>query len=224
MTSFIDNGIIYSKINNKWIVGTNSSISGNAVPSNQKAPSNLIIPKFVRGHKIFEIGSFAFRDHKEIISVNIYADLTQINHHSFSLCSGISFINIPSSVQYIFNFTLFFGIDNSIQSKIVTTVVFEQDSQLKFIDRYNFCSTKSITIYFCSSTNPTFITPIFQNVNDIIIYTTQSQNVFGKATKKDSNICTNLNIFQYFLYSKTCRINNKCISLFVLHFCIIISL
>ena len=57
----IQNGIIYSLFTGKWIVGTNDTISGNAIPANMAAPSHIIIPRKVENHKIEEIGQRAFR-------------------------------------------------------------------------------------------------------------------------------------------------------------------
>ena len=78
------------------MVGDNSTT---AFVENQTRPNVLIIPKKVKGHLIKEIGSLAFREEKQIVSIFIEAELNQINHHAFSRCSYISFVNIPSSVN-----------------------------------------------------------------------------------------------------------------------------
>ena len=205
MSQIIENNVIYTKIENNWIVGTNSTISGNAILEGKKAPIHLIIPKRVKGHKIQEIGRYAFREHREIVSVRIFAAIKQINHHAFSRCSSIAFISIPSSVEYIFNTSLYFGVDNSVISNIVTTIFFEPESKLKFIDHTNFCNTKYVSIYFCGNTAPEYIPPLFREVTDVLIFTPNGMEIFGKQSKEDPNVCLNYPNLEYQINCLACK-------------------
>ena len=191
MTEITENGIIYSFVNNKWIVGTNSSEhSGNAVPPNQNAPSHLVIPKTIEGHKITEIGAYAFRDHSEIVSVQINAEITQINHHAFSRCFNLYFINIPATVLYLFRHSLTCGISPTDISSISSIIIFESPSKLTFVESYTFANTKQYIIYFCGKTSPKFTEPCFDGVQGVTIYSQNEMVFLGKPTTEVPKLCS----------------------------------
>ena len=185
--SIVEDGIIYTECNGIWIVGDNKTT---AFYQNQVNTNVLVIPKEVRGHKIREIGVCAFREIKEIVSIFIEAEITQINHHAFSRCSRLSFINIPPTVNFIFNYGLFLGINDTTNSDSTVTILFEpSDKNISFFDR-NLMSCKSLVIYYCRTSVPVYSgASIFGGVTTVKIYSPEDITLFGRSATVDSSRC-----------------------------------
>ena len=194
MSEIVENGLVYSLHKGIWIVGTNGTESRNAIAGNVTAPSIIVIPKKVKGHLIKEIGITAFSECKEIVTVNIFAQLTQINHHAFSRCSSLSFINIPSTLNYLCEYALYSGIDNDIPSNNSLTVIFEPGANVIEIGHTNFQFIHSIFIYYCGSNSPLYNETIFRKVDEITIYTPEPTQIFGIPSVKDDYVCSNYTI------------------------------
>ena len=182
----VEDGIIYTKCNGIWIVGDNktSAFSKNYIPTNA-----LVIPKKVRGHAIKEIGTQAFREGKEIVSVFIEAELTRINNHAFSRCSCLSFINIPATVTYIDDCALYFGIDDHSITKSTVTILFDASDKEINISSRNFIYCERVIIYYCRSVAPIFHSGVFSNVFDAILYSSNFTQIFGRNATNDSTRC-----------------------------------
>ena len=188
--TILEKGIIYSCHNGIWVVGTNTTTSGNAIPEGSYAPSILIIPKRIRGHKIEEIGVKAFREHKEITAVNVFADIRQINHHAFSRCSSIAFINIPPSAELIFPCAFFNGVEDGKPSDNSFTIIFEPEAKIKQIFESNFLSTKSINVYYCGSNQPLYnASTIFSGCQYHEVYTPNGMEIFGETSTQETKVC-----------------------------------
>ena len=199
----VENGVIYCKCNGVWIVGDNKTT---AFASNHVRSNILFIPRAVRGHQIKEIGVMAFREEKQLVSVFIDAQVTQINHHAFSRCSYISFINVPPSVEFIGEYAFHFGIDNDIVSNSSVSVLFENSSKNLYIEA-SFRYIETISIFYCRTVPAVYGSNILDRVTNVNVYSPNDMIIFGYKPRIDSTKCHEKLIAN--IKSLYCSANNK---------------
>ena len=91
--NFIDDDFVYMDETKEDLVGY------------IKADSHVVIPETVK-----TIGSDAFRDSKEIVSITIPSSVDSIGSGAFYNCSGLTSVSVPETVTSIGD-TAFYGID-----------------------------------------------------------------------------------------------------------------
>ena len=65
--------------------------------------SALVIPEEIDGHKVVKLGSGAFENHEEIVSVQIPDSITSIGASAFRNCSNLENVNLPKNLISIGN-------------------------------------------------------------------------------------------------------------------------
>ena len=171
-----DNFVI-NEVNGKWIIGTNKSIQRNGVYNWELAGPVLTIPSVINGHQIEEIGQWAFFGCYYIEEVFISNSIKSINNRSFSDCFNLRSIVIPPSVEFIgycgihtYNASLAsinLSLPNSSEdsSNGTLTVVFQPNSQIKYIDQHGISRKKNIIIYYNDKSYfPCHKDPFFKSV------------------------------------------------------------
>ena len=92
-----ENKILYCFTNNVWFVGdntTNTQTEPSAVKSKTDVEGTLTIPQYVQGHKITQIGYFAFSRCTLLKKVIIQARVDVINARAFSQAYNIEYFYI----------------------------------------------------------------------------------------------------------------------------------
>lgn len=77
-------------------VGTNEN---RAVDKN--VSGTLTIPEKANGYTVISIGSYAFRECKNLTNVVLPVGITSIGNSSFSNCTGLQYINFPEGLKSI---------------------------------------------------------------------------------------------------------------------------
>ena len=153
-----DNFVV-TQVNGKWIIGTNETKVRNGVHNWELAGPLLTIPSVINGNQIEEIGQCAFYGCYYIEEVFISNSIKSINNRSFSNCYNLRSIVIPPSVEFIgycgihsYNSTLA-SINNQLPYSQYTgngilKVIFQPNSQIKYIAQYGISRKKNIVIYY----------------------------------------------------------------------------
>lgn len=87
----LDDGWIYSDLNSGTI-----TIKG--INQKENYPKYIEIPKSYKGYKVEEIYPMAFQNKTELKSVNILADIKEINVNTFFGCTSLNKVILPDSV------------------------------------------------------------------------------------------------------------------------------
>ena len=198
--------LIFTEENGVFIVGTNKSTNGNGI-SEISFSGSLTIPEFFNGHKIEEIGQYAFHSCVNLVEVEIQAKISSINYRAFYNCRSLLRINIPPSVKFIGN-QAFSMYNSAVTNSGTLNITFEGESQLSFAGGYNFRRRDTIIIYFCGLGPIIYGVDNFLNVNTLIIYSSTVSSFLDKPTisgscpvfgnKQSSEICTFFPPFYHF--------------------------
>ena len=190
--------LIFTEENGVFIVGTNGTENGNGI-SEISFSGSLTIPEFFNGHKIEEIGQYAFHSCINLVEIEIQAEISSINYAAFYNCRSLLRINIPPSVKFIGN-QAFSMYNSAVTNSGTLNITFEGESQLSFAGGYNFRRRESIIIYFCGLGPIIYGENNFLNVNTLIIYSSTVSSFLNKPTisgscpefrnKQSYGICT----------------------------------
>ena len=166
--NFDSQHIQYCLIDGETYVGNNETNAYN----NETTPIDITIPKTFHGNDVIYIGSYAFNFYRKLRKVKIQASIIAINRGAFANCPNLEYINIPSSLTFLY--------DNAIQcynagnpSPGVLTVAFDFDSQIQLIGRQLFSYKEFIHIYICDKISPIVKSYVF-NSTEVTIYSTSS--------------------------------------------------
>ena len=156
--SFWEKDIFYCLSNNVWFVGDNTTTitsEPSAVKSRDAIQGQLIIPRFVRGHEITQIGFYAFCRCHLLKSGIIEARIEIINTRAFSQSYNIESVRIPSSVQYIYEYVFdIYYYPTSSMMKGVTILIFEPGINLKYIGQHSIAWREYIYLFIGNDINP----------------------------------------------------------------------
>ena len=179
---FNSKDILYCKIGNgKAIVGNNSTNFNNAAVNNIKSFEKIIIPERINGMKITEVGSGAFVDQKNLISVTIKANIKQINSYAFYFCINLKAINVPATVEFIGHSGISSTTTGYGLSQGTINIFIEYPSRLKTIGAFCFEQKENINLYYGGFLAPTIDHSLFKNANNIAVYSPE-QMKFGNET------------------------------------------
>ena len=148
------NEFAYFFVNNKCILGNNQS---RALISGKQLPEIVIIPQYVNGHPVLELGVNSLSHNTIIREIVILARITQINYNAMRCCTNLEKINIPSSCLYIFDSGIHMfnsSMPDHTPTPGVTNVIFEPNSKIQYIDGQGISYRETINIFFCSPVKP----------------------------------------------------------------------
>jgi len=154
-----------NKINDKWIIGTNSTYNvRNGLTNWSSLGPILVIPSVIDNHIIDEIGTFAFYNCQEIEEVFIGNGIKQINERGFSYCLNLRSIIIPPTIEIIGKFGIhccnmssegLYGTYNEKNTGRGTLIVtFLHESRISYVGFYGISRKENIIIYFLGKTHP----------------------------------------------------------------------
>ena len=154
-----------SNVNGKWIIGSdNETTKKNGLTDWNTLGSILNIPSVINGHKIDELGRYAFYNCQKIEEINIGDGIKQIGERCFSHCPNVRSIIIPPSVKFIG----YCGIHcyNESAAKIYGTssrestgegviiITFLPESKISYIDNLGISRKENIIIYYFGRLKP----------------------------------------------------------------------
>ena len=173
----------------KYILGDNSSSSANALITNHVCPEKIIVPVYVNGHKIEEIGSHALQGCNKIRILVIKARITQINEYAFYEGTSLrevylpnTLINIMAHSIHVWNRTLGSGVVNPG----VTEIFFEKNSKLAFINDQGISYRENMILYTCTAINPKLHTYAFNIVSRLTIISPMVFSIKGSYSVQSS--------------------------------------
>lgn len=144
-----------------------------ATDSYERLVGDVIIPQELHGLPITEFADSAFSRCFKITKVIIKAQIETIPFRCFADCFNLIYIEVPPSVKVIkesaimfYNFTNY-GDHASQNSHII---LFQRNSKLTQIVKYNFRNALKISLIFETKVIPTVEAPIFSDVQNIDIY------------------------------------------------------
>ena len=160
----------YYFVNDKCILGNNNS---RALISGKTCPEVVIIPQYVNGNPVLEIGKNSLSGLVKIKEITILARITQINTEAISYCAGLEKINIPSTCLYMFFASVHlynntYGGDKPAPG--TTNVIFEPNSRIQYIGDNTFSYRENLNVYFCSPINPIIHEEAFKVVTNKNFY------------------------------------------------------
>lgn len=166
-------------------VGDNSTTLANGI-SSQSYAGPITIQEKVNGKSVQYIGQCAFYECKSITKVTIYAKIVAIHYASFEYCNSITYINIPSTVNFIGNYALYFG-----SSTIDVTFEFEKGrTQKLFIGDQEFGGRTNVFVIYPYSYDVEYqASNPFREVSNPVICASTSFTFYSKPTTADSSKC-----------------------------------
>ena len=206
-----DNFVI-SFINNTWIIGKNNLTSSNpnGIKDISLLGTYLYVPSIINGHRIEEIGCYAFFRCTKRKEVVIETGIKQLNKCSFSDNTNLQLITIPASVEFLginsihcYNRSLALENGNlpSIEytGKGLLTVVFLPDSQIGYLNSGCIARKERVIIYYLGRKSPKYSNdPFYKKVCKSIKIYAHYVKQFGD-TKVISNYTQSTK--QYLSYS-----------------------
>ena len=144
----------YYFVNNKCILGDNNSV---ALISGKTCPEVVIIPQYVNGNPVLELGANSLNGLVEIKEITILARITQINARAIYNSAGLEKINIPSTCLYMFYGSIhLYNITHGGYRPApgTTDIIFEPNSKIQYIGDHSLSYRENMNFYFCSPVNP----------------------------------------------------------------------
>ena len=169
----------YCIVNNAFMLGDNSTEHHNALLPDKTEPEIFTIPRTVNGIPVEQIGQCALFQCFHIKKIIIEARITLINSHSFSDMKSLTFISLPYTLEYIYEWGIhfydpFIHGEPNIEYMInpgSATIVFETNSRLKYIGNHGISYKDTINIYFCE--------PVYPKIHEKGVIYTNNLNVFS---------------------------------------------
>jgi len=148
-----------NEVDGKWIIGSNNKTTSRDGLTNWGTLGSILdIPSVINGHRIDEIGNYAFSNSKEIENIVIGNGIKQINHYSFNYCINLKSVIIPSSVEFIgkaaincYNLSadILYGQSSrecTSQGTVVVTIL--PESKLSYVNTMFVSRIENIVIYY----------------------------------------------------------------------------
>jgi hypothetical protein len=204
MSSVVDGYVKYYPSGQYYIVGDNTTTSGNGITQTSYS-GEIVIKEFINGKEVVEIGQYAFTS-CQIKNVTIYAKLRSINTWAFTYCTKLEYLNIPSTVTFIGTSALFLG-NPGVTIKIDAVIEFNDGrTQKVFIGDENFCRRTTFYIIY-----PSNLPPLYSSTsnawNDVTYYFICAPSTFdfySKHTTTDTTKCPKSQ-YTYVLKSNECK-------------------
>ena len=176
----------YSKLNDKYCVGTNNGVANGFIPGSQ-IPEIVEIPSHHQGIPVIAIGDSAFFQCTQIREVKIYAQIELIYPYAFMGCINLKSINIPASCKILGEAALDGRKSNGEdisgnEYNQMITIIFEAGSSLQFLNHSSISNTRKMRVYLYDKINPICKSYIFGYVNDLKIYAPYSFRFCGVRT------------------------------------------
>ena len=196
----------YCFVNNTFIVGDNKTRALISDPPN----GILFIPFKIKTNEIKEIGAYSFKRCKTIEQVTIEARITQINDEAFRECEKLERINIPNTCKIIkqwgiqtYNFSM--GSSNIPNPYKSINVIFEPNSNIKYIDTHGISYRVNTNIYTCERIKPLLHKYSFLQATNLKIFSPVSfkLNNTRSITKEYSSQCKRIITIQQKCSSKS---------------------
>ena len=195
-------------VNDKYIIGDNSTNRTNALISGKTCPETLIIPAFIKGHKIEEIGCNAFSFCNNIKTLIIRARITQINEFAFQASTSLTTIYLPSTLRYIFQYGIHIWNESKGSGKTtpgITNIYIEKNSRLSYMGFQGISYKEFVYINTCEAINPVTHQHVFGWTNKVytvapVIYTIRSSQsivspnlwcIYGETVANPHTKCSN---------------------------------
>jgi hypothetical protein len=191
--------IKYCIVNNILITGDNSTNKKKAIIKDFSEYSDILIPLKVGNNEVKDIGQYSFHGLYNLEKVVIEARITQINPFSFADCKKLKQINIPNTLEFIFEYGL-----QTYDWTISSTnsgppnpyenfnVIFEK---IKIIATHAISYRAKVDLYFCEEVNPITVYDTFKKNTYTIIHSPVQFQIGSYTTNFISHEKSNLNNF-----------------------------
>ena len=184
----------FCKYEDIYILGNYSEEPKNGILEGKDYSDVIVIPPFVSGHEIKEIGKYSLCECVNVKEIIIEARITRIQRHAMFECTNLVKIKLPNTLKYIDSFAIDIWNRSIVNNKNpgVTEVFFEPNSQLSHIDSHGLSYRERFIVYLCNPINATVDTNAFAKVNYLEIRSPYSFKSLGKRTitSNYSSICT----------------------------------
>lgn len=187
MASKTLNNVNYFLKNGEYIVGNNETQKSGLSPTTYSGA--IVIQEKIGEIKITEIGQYAFY-YCSITRVTIHAKIRSINLYAFSWCSNLEYINIPETVTFIGDASLYLD-TNSVLVCPKTTIEFNQGrKQGLFIDSENFQYKDLLIVIYPSDIVPKYKSSYaFVGTKKYYICTPSVFDFYTKTTTTNQELC-----------------------------------
>ena len=199
-----DCSLQYKIINNDHVlIGDNSSHIGNAYLNPQCCPSNVIIPRYINGLPVLELGQQCFRDLQNIKQLIIISHLTHLHFNCIRNNENLKEIILPPTIEFIGSLCFY---DISLAK-----IIFPLGTNLKFMDEFVFLhpAVNSVTIYFCSYVDfESKESQLNSNLLNVYVPPGGVSKFANLNTQVKNDICKIDDLAQFFPNLKTIYINS----------------
>ena len=149
--------IKYCFSNSAWFVGDNETegLKFTAVKSNTDVSGTIIIPEFVDGHPITQIARCAFFQCYLITKIIVKAKITVINYRGFSQIYNLQSIQLPSTLEVIYQYGIdMYNWNTQNYNTGITNVIFEPNTHLKYLGEFAFAWRTYFILVISNDMNP----------------------------------------------------------------------
>ena len=178
---------VISYVNGTHMYGTNKTEARNGVKNWELIGPKLILPSYLDGKEITEVGQFAFCRCYYLKELFIDEGIKVLNDHAFGYCPNLTSIIIPPSVECIMYCSLHAYNESCETYTSVGTmkVTFAGDSMIKYIDHYSITRKEHVVIIFNGKTSPIYGNdPFYRRViKSIKVYSTFTHSFCGVRSK-----------------------------------------
>lgn len=181
MTYELIGNVKYYKKDNYYIVGDNSTTSGNGISSTSYQGKIVILEK-VKGLDVLEVGKYSFDCCSKITNVTIHAKIRSINKGAFYRCTGLTHVNIPASVTFLGEGSFNLGTGAATVDINITFEFNEGRKENIFLDHQSLCRRKNVFIIYPSNLLPLYSGDVFMGATSVTVCSKYSFTFVSKKT------------------------------------------